>query len=204
MSGIAVAKSVLLIKNQFGSADEVASSLSFPVFVKPNNGGSSIGMSKVNAASEELGAAIEKAFKEDDQVLVEEMIQGREFTVGVFRSNGAITVLPITEVSTEKEFFDFEAKYQGKSTEVTPAAIEPSWQQKIEAAARRIYEVFNCSGVVRIDFIYNEAENKPYMLEINTVPGQSDASIIPQQVRALGWSLQEFYSRLLEECMKQG
>jgi D-alanine-D-alanine ligase len=194
----------LLIKNQFGSADEVASSLTFPVFVKPNNGGSSIGMSKVNAASEALGAAIEKAFKEDDQVLVEEMIQGREFTVGVFRSNGAITVLPITEVSTEKEFFDFEAKYQGKSTEVTPAVLEPAWQEKIKSAAKRIYEVFNCSGVVRIDFIYNEAENKPYMLEINTVPGQSDASIIPQQVRAQGWSLQEFYSRLLEECMKEG
>jgi D-alanine-D-alanine ligase len=204
MSGIAVAKSVLLIKNQFGSADEVASSLTFPVFVKPNNGGSSIGMSKVNAASEALGAAIEKAFKEDDQVLVEEMIQGREFTVGVFRSNGAITVLPITEVSTEKEFFDFEAKYQGKSTEVTPAVLEPAWQEKIKSAAKRIYEVFNCSGVVRIDFIYNEVENKPYMLEINTVPGQSDASIIPQQVRAQGWSLQEFYSRLLEECMKEG
>jgi D-alanine-D-alanine ligase len=204
MSGIAVAKSVLLIKNQFGSADEVASSLKFPVFVKPNNGGSSIGMSKVNAASEALGAAIEKAFAEDNQVLVEEMIQGREFTVGVFRSNGAITVLPITEVSTDKEFFDFEAKYQGRSTEVTPAVIDPAWQEKIESAAKRIYEVFNCSGVVRIDFIYNEAENKPYMLEINTVPGQSDASIIPQQVRAQGWSLQEFYSRLLEECMKEG
>jgi D-alanine-D-alanine ligase len=204
MSGIAVAKSVLLIKNQFGSADEVASSLKFPVFVKPNNGGSSIGMSKVNAASEALGAAIEKAFAEDNQVLVEEMIQGREFTVGVFRSNGAITVLPITEVSTDKEFFDFEAKYQGKSTEVTPAVIDPAWQEKIEAAARRIYEVFNCSGVVRIDFIYNEAADTPYMLEINTVPGQSDASIIPQQVRARGWSLQAFYSQLLEECMKQG
>jgi D-alanine-D-alanine ligase len=204
MSGIAVAKSVLLIKNQFGSADEVASSLKFPVFVKPNNGGSSIGMSKVNAASEALGAAIEKAFAEDNQVLVEEMIQGREFTVGVFRSNGAITVLPITEVSTDKEFFDFEAKYQGRSTEVTPAVIDPAWQEKIKSAAKRIYEVFNCSGVVRIDFIYNEAENKPYMLEINTVPGQSDASIIPQQVRAQGWSLQEFYSRLLEECMKEG
>jgi D-alanine-D-alanine ligase len=203
MSGIAVAKSVLLIKNQFGSADEVASSLQFPVFVKPNNGGSSIGMSKVNAASEALGAAIEKAFREDDQVLVEEMIQGREFTVGVFRSKGVITVLPITEVSTDKEFFDFEAKYQGKSEEVTPAVLEPAWQQKIEAAARRIYEVFNCSGVVRIDFIYNEAEDTPYMLEINTVPGQSDASIIPQQVRARGWGLQEFYSQLLEACMKK-
>ena len=201
-SGIAVAKSVLLIKSRFTNADEVVANLKFPVFVKPNNGGSSIGMSKVNSPSEELGAAIEKAFKEDDQVLVEEMIQGREFTVGVFRSNGAITVLPITEVSTEKEFFDFEAKYQGKSKEVTPAVMEASWQEKIEAAATKIYGVFNLHGVVRIDFIYNEAEQRPYMLEINTVPGQSEASIIPQQVRARGWSLQEFYSQIVEDALK--
>src|SRR6476661_6750791 len=142
-SGIAVAKSVLLIKNRFTNADEIVANLKFPVFVKPNNGGSSIGMSKVNSASEELGAAIEKAFKEDDQVLVEEMIQGREFTVGVFRSNGAITVLPITEVITEKEFFDFEAKYQGKSKEVTPAVMDAAWKEKIETAATKIYALFN-------------------------------------------------------------
>jgi D-alanine-D-alanine ligase len=201
-SGIAVAKSVLLIKNQFGSAEEIAANLKFPVFVKPNNGGSSIGMSKVNTASEELGVAIEKAFKEDDQVLVEEMIAGREFTVGVFRSGGVITVLNITEVRTEKEFFDFEAKYEGKSKEITPAEIPEGWRQNVEAAAKKIYAVFNCGGVVRIDFIYNEAEDKPYMLEINTVPGQSEASIIPQQVRARGWRLQDFYSQLLMDVLK--
>src|SRR5687767_13095538 len=122
------------------------------------------------------------------------MIAGREFTVGVFRSDGVIIVLPITEVSTDKEFFDFEAKYQGKSKEVTPAVIDDAWKEKIEATATKIYEVFNCSGVVRIDFIYNEAADTPYMLEINTVPGQSEASIIPQQVRAKGWSLPDFYS----------
>lgn len=201
MSGIAVAKSVLLLKNQFTNADEIVQNLKFPVFVKPNNGGSSIGMSKVASASEELGVAIEKAFKEDDQVLVEEMIAGREFTVGVFRSEGVISVLNITEVSTDKEFFDFEAKYQGKSKEVTPAVLDQSWKEKIEAAARKIYEVFNCRGVVRIDFIYNEAQHMPYMLEINTVPGQSDASIIPQQVQARGWTLQAFYSALVEDAL---
>ena len=110
VSGINVARSVLFIKGQFENADEVVGNLKFPVFVKPNNGGSSIGMSKVNSASEELGAAIEKAFKEDDQVLVEEMIQGREFTGGVFRTKGEIIVLPITEVTAHTEFFDFEAK----------------------------------------------------------------------------------------------
>lgn len=201
-SGIAVAKSVLLIKDQFKNADELVSNLKFPVFVKPNNGGSSIGMSKVADASEALGAAIEKAFKEDDQVLVEEMVQGREFTVGVFRKDGAITVLNITEVSTDKAFFDFEAKYGGKSKEVTPAEMPDQWRENVETAAKKIYAVFNCRGIVRIDFIYNEKENRPYMLEINTVPGQSDASIVPQQVRARGWQLPEFYSQIVEDALK--
>jgi D-alanine-D-alanine ligase len=181
----------------------VVANLKFPVFVKPNNGGSSIGMSKVNSASEELGAAIEKAFKEDDQVLVEEMIQGREFTVGVFRTKGQITVLPITEVSTHKEFFDFEAKYGGLSTETTPADIVDDWKTQLEATAKKIYAVFNCSGVVRIDFIYNAENNQAYMLEINTIPGQSDASVIPQQVRANGWDLGDFYTRLVEEALEK-
>jgi D-alanine-D-alanine ligase len=158
-------------------------------------------MSKVKDASEELGAAIEKAFREDDQVLVEEMIQGREFTVGVFRTRGEITVLPITEVVAHNDFFDFEAKYQGKSTEITPADIPEEWKTKLEQAARRIYSVFNCSGVVRIDFIYNEEQNEPFMLEINTIPGQSDASVVPQQVRARGWELKDFYTWLVEEAV---
>jgi D-alanine-D-alanine ligase len=199
-SGIAVAKSVLLIKNNFGSPDEILSNLSFPVFVKPNNGGSSIGMSKVKDPSDELGAAIEKAFKEDDQVLVEEMIEGREFTIGVFKTKGRIIVLPVTEVISQKDFFDYEAKYEGASTEVTPAQLEDAKAGKIREAATRAYQVFNCRGVVRIDFIYNEKEQQPYMLEINTIPGQSEASIVPQQVKAMGWSLKEFYTKLVEEC----
>lgn len=202
MGGINVAKSVLLIKNNFTSPDEITANLKFPVFVKPNNGGSSIGMSKVNKASDELGVAIEKAFKEDDQVLVEEMIKGREFTVGVFKTKGNIIVLPLTEVKAhdDKDFFDFEAKYQGKSSETTPAEVEEAVADKIRDAARRIYDVFNCRGVVRIDFIYNEEAGKPFMLEINSIPGQSEASIIPQQVKAMGWSLKEFYTKLVEEC----
>jgi D-alanine-D-alanine ligase len=201
-SGINVARSVLFIKGQFVNPDEVIQKLQFPVFVKPNNGGSSIGMSKVNKPSEELGVAIEKAFKEDNQVLVEEMIQGREFTVGVFRTKGEIVVLPITEVVAHKEFFDFEAKYQGKSSETTPAELPEPWKAKLEEAARKIYQVFNCRGVVRIDFIYNAEDDKPFMLEINTIPGQSDASVVPQQVRAKGWDLQDFYTKLLEEAIE--
>ncbi len=201
--GINVAQSVLFIKGQFTNADEATAHLQFPVFVKPNNGGSSIGMSKVNNAFEELGAAIEKAFKEDDQVLVEEMIQGREFTVGVFKTKKETVVLPITEVSSHKEFFDFEAKYGGKSTETTPAGISDEWKGKLETTAKKIYEVFNCRGVVRIDFIYQSEENKVYMLEINTIPGQSDASVIPQQVTVKGWDLKEFYTKLVEEAFEK-
>ncbi len=200
-SGINVSRSVLLFKNNFKSPDELVKSLHFPVFIKPNNGGSSIGMSKVNTPSEELGKAIEKAFKEDDQVLVEEFISGRELTIGVFKSKGEIIPLPITEIISKKDFFDYEAKYLGASEEVTPAKIEETVAEKIREAAVKIYRVFNCRGIVRIDFIYNEEQGKPYMLEINTVPGQSEASIVPQQVHAMGWSLQDFYTALIEECL---
>ncbi len=144
--------------------------------------------------------ALEKAFREDDQVLVEEFISGREFTIGVFRRGNEITTLPITEVISEKDFFDYEAKYKGKSREITPADAPEDALQKVREAAKRIYQVFNCRGVVRIDFIYNEADQAPYMLEINTVPGQSEASIVPQQVRAMGLTLRAFYTHLIEEC----
>lgn len=200
VSGINVANSVLLIKNQFASADESVRHLKFPVFVKPNNGGSSIGMSKVNSHTEALGQAVEKAFKEDTQVLIEEYIKGREFTIGVFKTKGSIITLPMTEVISKKEFFDYEAKYQGASEEVTPAQVDESMAEQIRDAAKKAYSTFNCRGVVRIDFIYDEAAGKPFMLEINTVPGQSEASIVPQQVKAMGWTLKDFYSALIEEC----
>jgi D-alanine-D-alanine ligase len=200
-AGIPVAKSEVLIKNNFQNPEEIARKLRFPVFVKPNNGGSSIGMSKVNKLSDEFGAAIEKAFKEDDQVLIEEFISGREFTVGVFKTKGNIVVLPITEVMSKKEFFDYEAKYQGASSETTPAEIDEVIADKVRDAAKKIYKVFNCRGVVRIDFIYNEETKQPYMLEINSIPGQSEASIVPQQVQVMGWSLKEFYSKLIEEAL---
>jgi len=200
-AGIPVAKSEVLIKNNFENPEEVAGKLRFPVFVKPNNGGSSIGMSKVNKLSDEFGVAIEKAFKEDDQVLVEEFIAGREFTVGVFKTKGNIIVLPITEVMSKKEFFDYEAKYQGASSETTPAEIDEVVADKIRDAARKIYQIFNCRGVIRIDFIYNEEIKQPYMLEINSIPGQSEASIVPQQVQVMGWSLKEFYTKLVEEAL---
>ena len=198
--GISVANSMHLFKHTPITPEAILEKLQLPVFVKPNNGGSSIGMSKVTTA-EALAPALEKAFKEDTQVLVEEFISGREFTIGVFKTKGALKVLPITEIETSNEFFDFEAKYQGKSVETTPALISDTMQSQLEAAAKRVYEVLNCRGVVRIDFIYNEQKGLPYMLEVNTVPGQSAASVIPQQVKAMGVSLQDFYTSIVEESL---
>lgn len=202
MAGIHVAKSVHLFKHTPVPSQQIFDRLKLPLFVKPNNGGSSIGMSKVYKP-EELQAAIEKAFKEDDQVLVEEMIKGREFTVGVFKTKGKIIVLPVTEVKSQKDFFDYEAKYQGASSEVTPAELDEASADKIREAVKKIYAIFNCKGVVRIDFILNEENGEPYMLEINSIPGQSEASIIPQQVKVMGWSLREFYTKLVEECFEK-
>ena len=198
--GISVANSIHLFKHTPVSSENILAKLQLPVFVKPNNGGSSIGMSKVTTA-DALAPALEKAFKEDTQVLVEEFISGREFTIGVFKTKEALQVLPITEIETSNEFFDFEAKYQGKSVETTPANINATMQEQLEAAAKRVYEVLNCRGVVRVDFIYNEQKGLPYMLEVNTVPGQSAASVIPQQVKAMGLSLQDFYTSIIEESI---
>ena len=203
-NGIHVARSVLLIKGRIDSPEEVTRHLQFPVFVKPNNGGSSLNMSKVNNPSEELGPAIEKAFEADEQVLIEEFIPGREFTIGVFRTKGEIVTLPFTEVKSKNEFFDYEAKYTaGLNEEITPAQVDEAIAAKVRATARKIYQVFNCSGIVRIDFIYNEAKGEPYMLEINTVPGQSEASIVPQQLRVFGWTLKDFYSALIDEALSR-
>jgi D-alanine-D-alanine ligase len=200
-SGFHVAKSIHLFQSNYRKEDICSWDLKFPVFVKPNNGGSSIGMSRVNVR-EELEAGIEKAFKEDDQVLIEEFIAGREFTIGVFKSKGAVITLPFTEIITENEFFDFEAKYQGKSKEVTPAECSQDTADKVRKAAAGIYSVFNCRGVVRMDFIFNDVDKTPYLLEINTVPGQSAASIVPQQVAAMGVSLTDFYSMLIVEALE--
>lgn len=198
-AGINVAKSLHLFKDNPLSPAQVLQALKLPVFVKPNNGGSSIGMSKVNKA-EDLQAALDKAFKDDDQVLVEEFIKGRELTIGVFKHKGQVITLPITEIIAKNEFFDYEAKYQGASDEITPAQVDESVAEKIRDVAGKAYSVFNCKGIVRIDFIYDTETETPYMLEINTVPGQSAASLVPQQVQAMGWSLQQFYTALIEEC----
>ena len=200
-SGINVANSVLLFKNSEGNTEETLKHLQFPVFVKPNNGGSSLGISRVNKPGLELSAALAKAFKEDNQVLVEEFIAGRELTIGVYKAKNKITALPITEIKTENEFFDFEAKYLGASQEITPAEIEKDVEELIKEEAVKIYTIFNCKGIIRIDFIYDEEKKLAFMLEINTVPGQTEASLVPQQLRAMGLNAMDVYTDLIEECL---
>ncbi len=201
-AGIATAKSLHLFSDLPYSDESIAAELSFPLFVKPNNGGSSIGISKVDKP-ENLGGALQKAFAEDNQVLVEEFVSGREFTVGVYKTTRGIVVLPITEIRTTNTFFDYKAKYHGESEEITPAEIPAQLAEKIRSTAIKVFEVFNCRGVVRIDFIYNEDKGEPYLLEINTIPGQSEASLVPQQVAVMGITLKEFYSSLIDEALSR-
>jgi D-alanine-D-alanine ligase len=193
-----VAKSCQFFANKTENATIIEQNLKLPYFVKPNNGGSSIGMSKVNATAE-LSKALTSAFNEDTQVLVEEFIKGREFTIGVYLGKNGIQVLPSTEIISSKEFFDFEAKYTpGVSEEITPGRMTEEEKGRVEAVVRAVYNKLNCRGVVRIDYILEEGSGNFYFIEINTVPGQSENSIIPQQVRATGRSVQDFYTELLE------
>jgi D-alanine-D-alanine ligase len=196
-----VAKSAQIFKNIPYDLGQIKNTLKVPYFVKPNNGGSSIGMSKVNHPSD-LQAAIDRAFKEDSQILIEEFISGREFTIGVVKLDGEIVVLPATEVETAKEFFDFEAKYTpGVATETTPAKIRTETRERVEQIAKEVYLKLNCRGVVRIDFILNEDEGDFYFIEINTIPGQTATSFIPQQVAAAGMKLNDFYTKLIRETI---
>jgi len=201
LSQLNIAKSVQIFKDTPYDTAQIKKDLKLPYFVKPNNGGSSIGMSKVNHA-DDLELALSKAFAEDSQVLIEEFISGREFTVGVVKLDGKITVLPATEVETAKEFFDFEAKYTpGVATETTPARIRPETRDRVAKIAEAVYVKLNCKGVVRIDFILSGDEEGFYFIEINTIPGQTGTSFIPQQVAATGMKLNDFYTKLIKETI---
>lgn len=196
-----VAKSAQIFKNGPYQLDQIKKDLVLPYFVKPNNGGSSIGMSKVTNQYD-LKDALDKAFQEDSQILIEEFIAGREFTVGVVKLDGKITVLPVTEVETAKEFFDFEAKYTpGVAKETTPAPIRAETRIRVEKIAADVYQKLNCRGVVRIDFILKGDESDFYFIEINTIPGQTATSFIPQQVAAAGMKLNDFYTKLIRETI---
>jgi len=199
---VGISNSVHLIKGEPYNIGAILEQLKFPLFVKPNESGSSLGVSKVKSV-EEIMPAIEKAFREDNQVLIEEFIEGRELTMGVYRIGNYLQTLPPTEIVSKNEFFDYEAKYTpGVTNEITPATISEDILEQLKTKASYIYRHLNCRGIVRMDFILQKGTNKLYFLEVNTMPGQSENSIVPQQVRAAGKSLMDFYGDLLEDCLK--
>ena len=196
-----IANSVVLYKNHPYSLGAIMESLKLPVFVKPNESGSSLGVSKVTSP-EQLMTAIDKAFAEDSQVLIEEFIEGRELTIGVYALKGKIYTLPPTEIVSKNDFFDYEAKYTpGVTNEITPAPIDHDVMMQLNRKAEGIYQHLNCRGVVRMDFILDKKTNDLFFLEVNTMPGQSENSIVPQQVRAAGMDLKAFYGDLLQEVL---
>lgn len=181
--GITTPKARLLMKNEKVNTDKIARDFVFPCFVKPNNGGSSFGASKVDTA-DTLQAAIDKAFEHDTEVLVEEYIKGTELTCGVYRENGVARALPITEIVSKNAFFDFQAKYEGASEEITPARVSDTITDQCQRLTEKIYTLLDCNGLARIDFMLRE--DQLYFIEVNTTPGFSRESIIPQQIRAAG------------------
>ncbi|WP_291788997.1 D-alanine--D-alanine ligase [Cecembia sp.] len=194
-----VARSIQLFSNKEENLERIQKELRLPLFVKPNNGGSSIGMSKVKTPSE-LKEALDKAFAEDDQVLVEEFVSGREFSIGVYHAQGKTTVLPATEIVSSKEFFDFEAKYSpGVTEEITPGRMSEEEVGRVNRIIAQVYQKLNCKGAVRVDYFLEHDTGKFYFIEINTVPGQTETSLISQQVRAIGMDVKDFYTELIEE-----
>lgn len=197
--GVNTARARLLKKGVPVNADELLTALSLPLFVKPNKNGSSYGAAKVTTR-DELLPAIENAFKYDDEILAEEYLQGTEVTCGVITHKGAVTALPLTEIRSKKGFFDYEAKYEGASQEVTPAEIDNVLAKRIQETSVFIYRKLGFKGMCRIDYIIRG--NEYYMLEVNSVPGLSEESIVPQQAKAMGLTLQELFGSSVEECMK--
>ena len=180
--------------------EEVVERLGLPCFVKPNAGGSSFGVTKVKKA-DALRAAIDKAMMESDEVMIEKMMSGTEITCGCYRRpSGEIVTFPITEVVTSQEFFDYDAKYNGKVEEITPARIDPETARRVSETTRRIYQILNCYGIIRIDYILSgeKGNEQINLLEINTTPGMTATSFIPQQVRAAGLQIKDVLSDIIE------
>ena len=197
--GIKIATSYYLDKGETINVEKIIEKVGLPCFVKPNNGGSSFGISKAKTF-EEIIPAIEKAFKEDSQILIEEFLDGPEISIGVINYKNEVKVLPMTEIVTDNEFFDFEAKYLGQSEEITPARISDEIHEKLEKTAKKVYKILNLSGFSRAEYIL--VNSKPYFLEINMVPGLTNASLIPQQAAEAGISLQELFHNAIEMALK--
>lgn len=198
--GIPSAKSVYLRKGEPIDADKIINQLELPVFVKPNQSGSSLGISKVKEKSE-LIAATEIAFKEDDEILIESFLNGMEVSVGVIDFKGETIVLGITEIVPQNEFFDYEAKYEGASEEITPARIDKETTKRVEEIAKRAYDSLGMSGFSRSEFIL--MDGIPYMLEMNTNPGFSPASILPQQAKHYGISIKDLCGNEVEKALNK-
>jgi D-alanine-D-alanine ligase len=195
--GIKTAESFYINLGDKIDADTIVKKVGLPCFVKANKAGSSFGVSKVYK-KEDLQNAIDIAFKEDDEIIIESFLDGKEVSVGVITYKGATKVLPITEIVSENDFFDYEAKYQGKSKEITPARLTKDEETKVTKVAKQVYEVLKMKGFSRSEFIFKNGE--PHLLEVNTVPGLTRESILPQQAAAAGISLSDLFDNAIEEA----
>ena len=197
-----LAREIFLRRGEAFDAAKIVADLGMPLFVKPNASGSSFGVTKVHTP-EELPAAIDAAFAQDDEILIEECIAGREMGCGMMIAGGKEYIFPITEIVSKKDFFDYEAKYTaGYSDEITPADIAPEVRAELNRMTREAYKVCRCSGVVRVDFIVTPA-GKPYLIELNSIPGMSAGSIVPKQAREMGMSLGELYDIIIADTCRK-
>ena len=197
--GINVAEAVLIKKGDVINESNIIDKTGLPCFVKPTDGGSSFGITKVNEKSE-LNNAVKHAFEHGSQVIIEAFIEGREVTNGVFKDRNGINVLPITEIITENDFFDYSAKYHGESNEVTPADLSEEITEKIKKLTHDVYDTLELRGIARVDYILKD--ETPYLIEINTVPGQSAESIIPQMAAIEGIGMKELFGRVIDSSNK--
>ena len=197
--GIKTAESYPLNLGDAIDEDAIIAKVGLPCFVKANKAGSSFGISKVYK-KEKLKTAINNSFKEDNEIIIEQFLDGVEVSVGVISYKGETLVLPITEIVSDNDFFDYEAKYLGQSKEITPARISKNYADKVNTEAKRIYEILKMKGFTRSEFIFKN--DHPYLLEVNTVPGLTKESILPQQAAEAGISLVELFGNAIEEAIK--
>ena len=196
--GVAVADSMLIRRGyeHLVSEDEVERRIGMPCFVKPATDGSSFGVSKVKN-KDQLAPALRKAMLESDEIMVEQYLEGTEITIGCYKTHEKEVLLPITEVVTKNEFFDYDAKYNGQVEEITPARISEEWARRVREITSHIYDILHCNGIIRIDYIISK-EGKIRMLEVNTTPGMTPTSFIPQQVKAAGMTMTEVLTDIVE------
>lgn len=198
--GVNLAKDMIISKRDKININAIVENIGLPMFIKPNASGSSFGVTKVTQ-TDQIEVAIQEAYKEGDIIIIEEFIEGREYGQGVYTLNGEIIALPLTEIISKRDFFDYKAKYEGASEEITPADIDKSISDEIADTAKNIYKSIGCKGVVRIDFIVKNSI--PYMIEVNSVPGMSAESIIPKQIKCIGKTLTEFYTEIIKESLSK-